>query len=146
MNDANKIETVYMAQPSYVYKEALVIGTTIFNSNTASNLYKFNAAIEKISQFESVYRELNFENEAILEIAQDIIENAILLGKEVTISKTGDNEALIYTAYNGDFKNIIIDDEGNIEFLFISSNRSDSYNEFFPFIGAIDAQELAGKL
>lgn len=145
MNDANKIETVYMSQPSYVYEEALVIGT-IFNSNTASNLYNFNAATTKFNQFESVYKELKFEKEAILDIAHDIIEHAILLGKELTISKTGDNEALIYTSSNGDFKNIIIDDEGNIEFLFISANRSDSYNEYFPFIGNINAQELAGKL
>jgi len=102
---------------------------------------------QKVKDLNIVYQSLNCQNEAVLEIGIDIINNCILQDKiDIKISKTGENELLIFREYKGDFKNIIIDEDADIEFLHIPNDRSKTYNEHFPFIYNTDIAELVSKL
>lgn len=61
-------------------------------------------------------------------------------GKVLHVSTTGEGEVLIYTEQNGDYRNIIIDEDGDIEYLYVdNNNRADSWHEYFdaPTIGDI---------
>lgn len=51
--------------------------------------------------------------------------------KQIDISMSGDKEFLIYVHNNGTFKNILINEDGDIELLIIPSNKSKSYNKTF---------------
>ena len=103
--------------------------------------------LNKKREVYGIYNLLNYDNEAVLEIANDILTNCIRVGKnDMKISRTGENEILIFSEDSGTFKNIIIDKDGDIEFLCIPPDRAKTYNEYYPFIGDIDAAKLAAKL
>lgn len=102
---------------------------------------------QKLEDLSKMYALLEFENEAVLEIGTDIIQDCLKLRKlDILISRTGDNELLIFREVDGTFNNIIIDDEGDIEFLHIPTNRAETYNEHFSFVNPIDTFALASKL
>lgn len=73
----------------------------------------------------------------------EIIGECNKQGKNYILSKTGENEVLIYTCDDGNYKNIIIDSDGDIEFMYISDDRSKSYNEY---IKDINIEELVNRL
>lgn len=61
-------------------------------------------------------------------------------GKVPTVSTTGEGELLIYTCQGGDYRNIIIDEDGDIEYLYVDNrDRANSWHEYFdaPTIGEI---------
>lgn len=71
---------------------------------------------------------LNFDSDAPYKLAE------ILLGKvyelrdeEVVLSRTGDNEILIYREVDGCFYNILIDEDADLSFMYIGNIRSESY-------------------
>jgi len=49
----------------------------------------------------------------------------------LSISKSGDNEFLVYINSNGTFKNILVNEDGDIELLVIPPDRRKSYNKTF---------------
>lgn len=101
----------------------------------------------KIEELLSIYSTIGFQNEAIIEIATDVIRDCLNQDKkDIKISRTGENELLIYREIDGVFNNIIIDEDADIEFLHIPINRADTYNEYYPFIENIDTYNLASKL
>lgn len=78
-----------------------------------------------------------------MKIVEAIINECDRQNKKYTLSKTGDNEILIYTYIDGVYKNIIIDEDGDIEYLYIPKDRSKSYNEYIKDINVV---ELVSKL
>lgn len=122
--------------------------TTNFTDFSFSS-YSTNPLLpSKIAEVQTVFKELNFKKEAILEISFDILNEAFLQGKtDICISKTGDNELLIYTFSDGDYKNIIIDADADIEYLYIPMDRTHTFNEHFSFImNDFSPKQLAEKL
>lgn len=51
--------------------------------------------------------------------------------REISISRSADKEFLIYLRINDTYKNILIDEDGDIELLVIPSDKSKSYNKIF---------------
>jgi hypothetical protein len=72
---------------------------------------------DKYSQVEGIYKLLQFDNEAVLEIAHDIIDECFKQAKyDINVSRTGESEILIYTQMDGQYRNIIIDRDADIEY------------------------------
>jgi len=88
--------------------------------------------IEKIKEIQSIYQLVGFDNSEILVLAETIIKHCLSLAKtDLKISRTGENEILIYRQNNGAINNIIIDKDGDIEFMRIGKNRATSFNEYY---------------
>jgi hypothetical protein len=91
-----------------------------------------NFYIQKMREIKRVYYQLNYSKSSIFETIGNIITSCISLAKfDIEVSRTGEDEILIFRKVNGTFNNIIIDQEGNIEFLCIPPNRVDSYNQYY---------------
>lgn len=102
---------------------------------------------EKIKDLNIIYSSLNYHNEAVLEIGIDIINHCFLENKiDIKISKTGENELLIFREIDGEFNNIIIDEDADIEYLHIPIDRRQTSNEHFPFIYNTNLRGLVSKL
>ncbi len=87
---------------------------------------------QKLEEIKNIYSILNFENNAIIKIAADIIKHATSRGKyDIKISRTSETELLIYTEDNDTYNNIIIDKDGDVEFMHIPLDRTKTYNEHF---------------
>ena len=101
-----------------------------------------------IGDISNIYKLLNYNNPVVLEIAIDILRECFKQSKnDIKISRTGENEILIYRIVNGEYRNIILDNDGDIEFLKIPVNRADTYNENHPFITlGNDMQVLVSKI
>lgn len=76
--------------------------------------------------------ELKFNNE-VLDIGFELLNR--LKHKCITLSKTGDNEILIYTEKEGRFYNLLLDEDGDISFILIGIKIGEEKTEFFtpPF-------------
>jgi len=102
---------------------------------------------QKLEDLYQLYNKLGYQNEAVLQIGSDIIKDSLHLKKmDIKISRTGENEILIFRETEGTFNNIIIDEDADVEFLHIPLNRSETYNEHFSFIDNFDTFALASKL
>ncbi len=104
---------------------------------------------EKFGEIYRICKELDFSFESILVIAQDIIREVAKQGKfDVVISKTGEDELLIYRRNGEGFTNIILDSDADIQFINISGNRASTTCEFIDFIFVDDNKiaELVSKL
>ena len=76
---------------------------------------------------------------------EEIIEECKRQNKNYVLSKTGENETLIYTFIDGVYRNIIIDSDFDIEYLYIPEDRSKSYNEYF-LEKDVNIKELVSRL
>lgn len=105
--------------------------------------FLFNSFI-KISQ---VYKELNFNNEKILSTSAEIIQRCVLVGKtNLNISKTAQEEILIYTSKNGKFNNILIDEDGDISLLRVGDTKEDKFTAFYPLNDKIEFNTIVSFL
>ena len=95
----------------------------------------------------SIYYELGFNDGKVLSLAIEIFVEYTKKGRVeiLHISKTGDNELLLYTVNEGNYSNIIIDEDADVEFLYVSKNRKSSYSELYTF-NTCDVFYLATKL
>jgi hypothetical protein len=66
-------------------------------------------------------------------------------GKKFVVSEAGEGEGLIYTQSDGGYKNVIIDEDGDFEFLDIPKDRRKTTNKLFTR-GSITPEELASML
>lgn len=106
-----------------------------------------SAMLQALNTLNEVFLDLNFTNKKVLDVAHDIIKDFLSKGQsDLNVSKTGDGEILLFTAYNDSYNNIIIDNDCDIEFMHIASNRAESYNEYFDFEENFDTFSLAAKL
>src|SRR5688500_4622896 len=93
-----------------------------------------NTMFKQLEQVKAMYDILGYNNPLVIDIANDILTSCRNQNKfDVTISRTGDNEILIYRKENGEYKNIMIDESGDIEFLYIPVDRRNTYNEHYSF-------------
>lgn len=76
--------------------------------------------IEKLEELKSL---LDFEDNRPFMVAEKIINK---LTTDVKISRTGDNEILIFREHEKCFYNILIDEESDISFMFIGDKREES--------------------
>ena len=117
----------------------------LYTFNTCEEHYYF--LNQKIKELNLMYRLLGYENENVLEIGIDVITNCILQKKiDVKISRTGEGELLLYREIGRSFNNIIIDEDGDIEFLHIPEERQNTFNEFHPFLSGVEIKGLVSKL
>lgn len=71
---------------------------------------------------------LNFDSDAPYKLAEIILDKVYeLRDDEVVLSRTGDDEILIYREVAGCFYNILIDEDADLSFMFIGNIRNDSY-------------------
>lgn len=102
---------------------------------------------QNLDALNKMYSLLGFKKDAILEIGSDIIQDSLKQDKlDIKVSRTGDNELLIFRENSGAFNNILIDSDGDIEFIHIPIERENTYNQHFPFIDSINTFELVSKL
>ncbi|MBI1268559.1 MAG: hypothetical protein GC193_14135 [Cryomorphaceae bacterium] len=102
---------------------------------------------DKIQKLRSLIEELAFENDVIFKIGSEIIRDLAAQGKfSVQIIRTGEDEIAFYIKNGREFKNLILDEDGDIEFLHITEKREDTYNEIFPFDENFDTFSLTSKL
>lgn len=106
------------------------------------------ALFSSLGKLKIVYKELGFDNDKILYVATDIIRHFISIkgSSHINISKTGDNEILLFTEHNNSFNNIIIDSDCDVEFMHVAENRAESYNSYYDFEENFDTLALAKKL
>lgn len=60
------------------------------------------------------------------------------------ISKSGDSEFLVYVNSNGTFKNVLVNEDGDIELLVIPPDRRKSYNKTFYKEDGINYSKVVG--
>jgi hypothetical protein len=98
----------------------------------------------KIAQ---TYKELNFNNEKILNVSVELLQRCALLGKtNLNISKTSQEEILIYTSKNGKFNNILIDEDGDISLLRVGDKKEDKFTAFYSSNEKIDFSTIVSFL
>lgn len=92
-----------------------------------------NFALNKSAEVFKIYSLLDFKNKSILLLLNNKFVLLFNNNKiDFTISRTGDGEILIYFNNNTHSKNIIIDDDGDIEFLCIDrKNRENSFHKYY---------------
>jgi hypothetical protein len=76
--------------------------------------------IEKLEELKSL---LDFEDNRPFMVAEKIINK---LDTDVKISRTGDNEILIFREHEKCFYNILVDEDSDISFMFIGDKREES--------------------
>jgi hypothetical protein len=119
---------------------------TTFESFAVTQPFTTDLMVNKLNDLLKVYGILGFTNEVVLEISKDIIEEAFTQSKKgIKISYTGDGELLIYREENGEYRNIIIDNDGDVEYLNIPPNRQNTHNEHIQYMN-VNPNDLAAKL
>jgi hypothetical protein len=82
-------------------------------------------------------------HEIILPIAQCLHEQQ----KAFTVSRSGEGELLLYTQAHEAIRNLLIDAEGDVEFLYIDQrNRQNSYHQLYFREEGFNLSELADLL
>ena len=105
--------------------------------------------LSKIAELAKLFKQLGYKNYEVFRIGEDIIKECVREGKgDIIISRTGENELLIYRKLEGGYRNIILDKDGDMEYLHIPEDRSETYNEFVEFhmITGQKIKELVNKL
>lgn len=82
-----------------------------------------------IDELEKLKQVLDFDDNTPFELAERIIKK--LDGIDIKISRTGDDEILIFRELNGSFYNILVDEDCDISYLFIGNERSESYTHMW---------------
>jgi len=117
------------------------------SAESIAQLSQNNFIKQKLEDLCRLYAKLGYQNEAVLEIGSHIIRDCLWQKKlDIKISRTGENEILIFRETEGTFNNLIIDEEGDIEYLHIPVNRAETYNEHYSFAEHLDTFSLVSKL
>jgi prenyltransferase beta subunit len=84
-------------------------------------------------QLDKTFQELNYSTQIAKSLAALILKRLVVSGyNDLKISKTGEYEFLTYVkTTDGSFKNILIDEEGDIELIFLPKDRSKTWNKLF---------------
>ncbi|MDI1353873.1 MAG: hypothetical protein PSX36_03070 [bacterium] len=118
---------------------------TLNESITAPSRHSFllNSFI-KVAQ---IYKELNLNNERILNTSIELLQSCAVLGKtNLNISKTSQEEILIYTSKNGNFNNVLIDEDGDISLLRVGDKKENKYTAFYSANEKIDFNSIVSFL
>ncbi|MCY7410132.1 MAG: hypothetical protein LH473_07655 [Chitinophagales bacterium] len=130
---------------SDLFGKVSVQGSTLPQSIT--NPTKRELIQRKKGELIDIYKKLNIDNTAVLEIGMDIIYACLDLNiLDIQIAYTGNGEILIYRKINENYHNLIIDINGDVEFLYIPFDRSKTFNQYFDFVNEINTFNLASLL
>lgn len=103
-------------------------------------IYKLKNYIRVLQQFYL----LGYNKLIAIKIAFNVINESFEQKKDIIVSRSGDGELLIFTKKDDYFYNILIDNDGLLEFIFISKDRKQSYNIIYD--KEINYHELVKKL
>lgn len=102
---------------------------------------------QKFDQIRKIYFELDMKNPQVAVIAFNIIQSCVLENiSDVVISKTGDKELLLYRNKQGAFSNLLIDEDGDVSYMFIGKRSGEEKTEFFPNENSFDYTKFAALL
>ncbi len=102
---------------------------------------------ENYNKIKLIYLDLNYKNPEVLETAFNILQSCILNNiTDINVSKTGDKEILIYRNKNGEFSNLLIDEDGDVSFMFIGKNAGTERTYFFPKSQGFDYTQFTSLL
>ncbi len=120
------------------FEEAEIIGLMI----PYSPLEKY---IEKVK---TMYVQLRYNNSEVLTIAKDILKEFVNAGKRnLIISKTGDKEILFYTHSKDYYKNLMLDEDGDVSIIVVDrKNPERSYNKLFVLENDLDYKAIVELL
>lgn len=80
----------------------------------------------------SISQELSFKDEVQGDIEKLVTKLYLTnLSKNIVISKSIENEFVIFLTSNGTYKNVLVDEDGDIELLIIPSDKTKTYNKRF---------------
>ena len=79
---------------------------------------------QSIEELERLKPLLDFDDNEPFRVAEKIINK---LNDHVKVSRTGENEILIFREYEKCFYNILVDEDADISFMFIGNKREGTY-------------------
>jgi len=84
-------------------------------------------------KLDKTFQELNYSSETAKDLATLIMKHLVAYGhNNFNISKTGEREFLTYIkTMNGSYKNLLIDEEGDIELIFLPREREKTWNKLY---------------
>ena len=98
-------------------------------------------------EIKNVYQALNFQNPQIFLTAFNIIQLCVIKNiSDIKISKSGENELLLYRNKNGEFSNILIDEDCDVSYMFIGKKPGTERTEYFPKEKGLDYSKFASLL
>jgi hypothetical protein len=101
----------------------------------------------KLSDLDKVCKELNFDNIKSIVAAFKIINICISNKKfDISVSKSSEDEILIFSKKNNQFHNVLIDNDGDIQFILIGNKIGDEKYSVFSSDENIDFAKIAALL
>ena len=102
----------------------------------------------KIEEIRSIYDELGWSNEGVIGLAEALLFESIK--KEIfnlQISRSLDNRIMIFKEEaNQVFRNVLIDEDGDLSFILVPSDRTKATSEFYDLDEGIDLRKLITRL
>ena len=125
-----KIEAEHLDKSLFEFITAFTQKHSPFLSaiTTEANVELPTSLKEKVSQ---ISNELSIDKEIQAEIEKIATKLYLTTQGKITLSKTSENEFIIYTVENGTYKNILIDEDGDVEVLIIPQDRTLTSNKRF---------------
>ncbi len=99
---------------------------------TITSEENFKLPDEKRSQIHAISNELSFRDEIKWDI-EKLLTKLYLTNssKEIHVSRSMENEFVVFLSLNGTYKNVLIDEDGDIELLIIPVDKTKTYNKRF---------------
>lgn len=100
--------------------------------STITTEENFKLPEDKKTIIGTLSKELSFSDEVQSDI-EKLLTKLYLTNssKDINISKSIENEFVIFIASNGAYKNLLIDEDGDIELLIIPTDKTKTYNKRF---------------
>lgn len=100
--------------------------------STITTEENFRLSDDKRNLIASISLELSFKDEVQGDIEKLLTKLYLTnVSKSIDISKSAENEFVIFITSNGTYKNILVDEDGDIELLIIPSDKTKTYNKRF---------------
>ncbi|MDZ4757993.1 MAG: hypothetical protein SGJ10_07645 [Bacteroidota bacterium] len=94
-----------------------------------------------------VYKELELDNPSVILTAINILQKCIINNiSQIEISKTGNKEILIYKQKSSGFSNILIDEDGDVSYVFVGKKLGEEKTAYFSKQKGLDYQKIAELL
>jgi len=103
-----------------------------------------NGLSEKL---QAISAELNFNSSITAIIEKFVLELYIKNDNQnIVLSKSSDDQFLMYVNDNGTYKNLLIDEEGDVELLIIPPDRKKTFNQMYFKSKGFDYSQIISKL
>lgn len=130
----------FMYQHSYTFVTGILCTHKTLGASFEDSIFRSQiVSTESIKLPEKLQEKANLVSQQ-LDVTKDVqndIDQLLLkiyhtnTQREISISKSADKEFLIYLRTNDTYKNILIDEDGDIELLVILPDKSKSHNKIF---------------